>query len=747
MKISAIATLLLLAPVSGRFFRAGGLKRILLEDSETPSARLTVELDADEGIDLGASGGEDPGLNFPLESEGASFGLEAAFGSDTPTYAPTNAPCSICGEGYLVTRPDDKAPVPGEPTCGILQFSAESGDFTPAQCAELLTKELSDACGCEEDVAYEMSAATSGQGTNTPPMAQQENIGQAKVPCSICADGFMVTKPNVAGVDPDDLAITCGDIESAAKKAKFTRDECTALKAMESLSVDCRCADVHQDGMTQQDYLDQAEDHFTQQESVGQERNTPPMAEQKYIGQVKDTSPDPSCSICRDGYVVTNWAALVDGEEGHTCDTLLSAIANGELTPTQCVDLFPEDLSVTCGCEEDVAYEMSEATSGQETNTSITVSCSICADGFMVTKPNVAGVDPDNLADLAITCGDIESAAKKAEFTRDECAALKTMEGLSVTCGCAEDGESHIGIRQPGQSGTEGVSDRSNYKGAIAQGMATSTKADQGPIASSIDGTGCSIGVEIKCIPPTDSEFDTCDDHLTPVLDECDSAPTQLLFKFRGGICDKYEGPQDTNLYMCDDFGSGPATVIGESNYIEAMPPRKVGEPYFSGPVIVGENFVMKAREGGPLEEEILVLVYEDETKTTILQMLVFHTTCDVDLNLDERYGTLKLVGFTDKDLEANMIKTVAYEVTIKNLSNGEFTIEHVVNIADGMKDLLGDGNTLKLGGGGEESIVEEFTVNLMVKRTIQTSVTVSGTQGLDQCVASGEMEIFIPGY
>ena len=545
MKISAIATLLLLAPVSGRFFRAGGLKRILLEDSETPSARLAVELDADEGIDLFPHRGEDPGLSFSLESEGASFGLEAAFGSDTPTYAPTNAPCSICGEGYLVTRPDDKAPVPGEPTCGILQFSAESGDFTPAQCAELLTKELSDACGCEEDVAYEMS----------------------------------------------------------------------------------------------------------------------------------------------------------------------------------------------------------EATSGQETNTSITVSCSICADGFMVTKPNVAGVDPDNLADLAITCGDIESAAKKAEFTRDECAALKTMEGLSVTCGCAEDGESHIGIRQPGQSGTEGVSDRSNYKGAIAQGMATSTKADQGPIASSIDGTGCSIGVEIKCIPPTDSEFDTCDDHLTPVLDECDSAPTQLLFKFRGGICDKYEGPQDTNLYMCDDFGSGPATVIGESNYIEAMPPRKVGEPYFSGPVIVGENFVMKAREGGPLEEEILVLVYEDETKTTILQMLVFHTTCDVDLNLDERYGTLKLVGFTDKDLEANMIKTVAYEVTIKNLSNGEFTIEHVVNIADGMKDLLGDGNTLKLGGGGEESIVEEFTVNLMVKRTIQTSVTVSGTQGLDQCVASGEMEIFIPGY
>ena len=638
MKISAIATLLLLAPVSGRFFRAGGLKRILLEDSETPSARLAVELDADEGIDLFPHRGEDPGLSFSLESEGASFGLEAAFGSDTPTYAPTNAPCSICGEGYLVTRPDDKAPVPGEPTCGILQFSAESGDFTPAQCAELLTKELSDACGCEEDVAYEMSAATSGQGTNTPPMAQQENIGQAKVPCSICEDGFMVTKPNVAGIDPDDLVITCGEIESAANEAEFTRDECAALKAMDSLSVECRCADIHEGGMTQQDFLDQAEDHFAQK----------------------------------------------------------------------------------------------------------TVSCSICADGFMVTNPMVAGIDPD---DLDITCGVLESAAQKSDFTPEECAAMQAMEELSVTCGCAEDGENHIGIRQPGQSGTGGVSDRSNYKGAIDQGTATSTKADQGPIASSIDGTGCSIGVEIKCIPPTDSEFDTCDDHLTPVLDECDSAPTQLLFKFRGGICDKYEGPQDTNLYMCDDFGSGPATVIGESNYIEAMPPRKVGEPYFSGPVIVGENFVMKAREGGPLEEEILVLVYEDETKTTILQMLVFHTTCDVDLNLDERYGTLKLVGFTDKDLEANMIKTVAYEVTIKNLSNGEFTIEHVVNIADGMKDLLGDGNTLKLGGGGEESIVEEFTVNLMVKRTIQTSVTVSGTQGLDQCVASGEMEIFIPGY
>ena len=136
-------------------------------------------MDADEGIILGAPGVQDSGVDFRLEGEGASLGAEAAFGLDTPTNTPC---CSICGEGYLVTRLDNEAPVLGATKCGLFQLSAESGDFTPIQCADLLTEELSDSCGCEEDVAYKMSAATSGQETNTP----------ITVSCSICGDGFVV---------------------------------------------------------------------------------------------------------------------------------------------------------------------------------------------------------------------------------------------------------------------------------------------------------------------------------------------------------------------------------------------------------------------------------------------------------------------------------------------------------------------------------------------------------------------------
>lgn len=261
---------------------------------------------------------------------------------------------------------------------------------------------------------------------------------------------------------------------------------------------------------------------------------------------------------------------------------------------------------------------------------------------------------------------------------------------------------------------------------------------------------GCGLSVNIKCLPEDGSDGTSCDVLPFEEVPECDVQPHQLIFTFKGGICNTYMSPQDHIRFMCQDFGSGPAMSKSETNYIEAMPPRKVGDLYFEGTVQVGDKFTVVDTEveGDPIDEEILVLVYEDDTKVNLLQMMVFHTKCEDDLDLGDRYGSLALTAFANEDGEASVYKNVTYEVTVKNTGTNPIRIQHALSIADNeAKDMFAGMGGPLIGAGGEEAIMQVMEIDPTHGRTVSTSVTISGhDDNLSTCAAFDEMLIAIPG-
>lgn len=270
---------------------------------------------------------------------------------------------------------------------------------------------------------------------------------------------------------------------------------------------------------------------------------------------------------------------------------------------------------------------------------------------------------------------------------------------------------------------------------------------------------GCMLQVDMSCLPPLSDDDDgdnetktssSCEEHLVPEYTTCDSGPTELVFKFNGGICNNYNQPQDAALYFCQDFGEGPAFGLSETNYIEALPPRKVGDVYFEGQVSVGDTF--RAQDtlgnGGILDEEILVMVYADSTKEVILQIMVFHTKCQADLTLGDKYGSLQLMSFTnDAAGTPTMYMNITYQVTITNMGSDLVHIGHVITIEDQMaKDLLGGNKGPILEAGGSESVQQNMLIDLTHARTLSTSATISGRDDrLNTCAGFGVMQTIIP--
>ena len=304
------------------------------------------------------------------------------------------------------------------------------------------------------------------------------------------------------------------------------------------------------------------------------------------------------------------------------------------------------------------------------------------------------------------------------------------------------------------------------------------------------DVPGCEIEVEVKCfiVPPPAAERRlimqngvrpvkpvSCDEALSkhePIA--CEKEPTALEFKFAGGRCESSKHSQED--FFCKDFGDeGDVTDSETVNYIEVMSPRKVGALYFEGSLSVGETFVVKKggvdEEGGdrkdrrhlimqngvrggepldeePLDGELMVLTYADDSKEELLQILLFHTECNGDLSLGDKYGSLHLMAFTNGDTSADMYMDLQFEVSIANVGKGQIHIEHVQTILDqDSKDLLDDGQILKLAAGDEESIVEGVTIDVMHPRIIESSATISRRdKGGNDCASFAVMTLKVQG-
>ncbi|NNF63452.1 MAG: hypothetical protein HKN07_04260 [Acidimicrobiia bacterium] len=163
---------------------------------------------------------------------------------------------------------------------------------------------------------------------------------------------------------------------------------------------------------------------------------------------------------------------------------------------------------------------------------------------------------------------------------------------------------------------------------------------------------------------PVDSNGDP-----TGAPDVVDDDPSHYIATFPpGDVCDTTGKPQILHLVYTGDGDdatshsqdSGKVSVTGDPMDADPVhiivtdkedPNDDKAKIFFDDVVALGDDFnadsMMADKDEFP--SATFVFIY-DETETTLLQSIEFHTSCSQPLNLGDQFGAIQFIGLTDKD-------------------------------------------------------------------------------------------------
>ena len=129
-----------------------------------------------------------------------------------------------------------------------------------------------------------------------------------------------------------------------------------------------------------------------------------------------------------------------------------------------------------------------------------------------------------------------------------------------------------------------------------------------------------------------------------PGADLCDTCDKPAMLKM------EYTGSDNTNNSQGEKKSTVAGTVNGaEKVFIIASEKENGGgKEWFSGEVQINHDFVLNATDS-KFGSTTYVTVKAAESGAT-LQMIKLHTSCSVPLSENDQWGSMKLVGYTDKD-------------------------------------------------------------------------------------------------
>ena len=124
--------------------------------------------------------------------------------------------------------------------------------------------------------------------------------------------------------------------------------------------------------------------------------------------------------------------------------------------------------------------------------------------------------------------------------------------------------------------------------------------------------------------------------------------------RYLGGTCPAdptFGNTQEAGKVTCDDFDPipDPVFIVATDKNQEKL--------WFSGEVKVGGEFDIDAtngvdKKGKPktkLDAETFVFIYDQEGGT-LLQKIMFHTSCSQPLKVEDIFGTLELTVFVPEN-------------------------------------------------------------------------------------------------
>lgn len=245
----------------------------------------------------------------------------------------------------------------------------------------------------------------------------------------------------------------------------------------------------------------------------------------------------------------------------------------------------------------------------------------------------------------------------------------------------------------------------------------------------------CEISVKVTC-ETSDGTVNDCNDIPVPTT-LCDDNPFALKFKFNGGDCEQSSNLQPSSVFSCQDFNGGPPRLAGEQSYIVVTGTDEMSIAYFSGFVTVGDAFLVDD-SGNNLADGMNITIYssDDTRPETILQTTIFDSSCDINLFLKDRFGSVELIMFINVQQGAvSCDSNVTFVYTVENMSegSGDTTLQTLesetnigpLNLTDEVRNvIIAPGNSVSF----ERSVILDLSIS--TQYTVKTVVTGLSPQG-----------------
>jgi hypothetical protein len=227
----------------------------------------------------------------------------------------------------------------------------------------------------------------------------------------------------------------------------------------------------------------------------------------------------------------------------------------------------------------------------------------------------------------------------------------------------------------------------------------------------------------------------------------CTERPNSIALLYNGGDCRQSDNLQP-QAFLCEDYNGGPPDTKGSVSYVVVTDVLDKNITYFRGFVEVGEIYRLH-NNGTTFESDQNISIYRSDITTfeNLLQTVVYHTSCAINLELNDVFGASQLVEYNNT-IQGNVtvFVPVVFDIRIKlgSISDAAFlnslTVRTNLDIQELTLSEYIANQTLQPGG-----IISvnktQFTLDLSRRHTYTLTAAIVGTSfpGGSKCSGIGK--------
>jgi len=241
----------------------------------------------------------------------------------------------------------------------------------------------------------------------------------------------------------------------------------------------------------------------------------------------------------------------------------------------------------------------------------------------------------------------------------------------------------------------------------------------------------------------------------TPFLGfiECLERPTGATMLYNGGGCDQSDNSQPLK-FTCQDMNGGPPTELGAESYIIVTDIKGDGITYFEGLVAVDSLYSLNDN-GDRFAADMFIMIYTPD-RTTLLQLVQYHSSCSQNLELKNRFGASQLVEFFNELqglVSCFASYTLAFTINLPITATDRIeltSLTAMTSFTGGTFDLTNQvaGQVIGLGSPGVVVTLEDIPIDATVRELYTIIYNVEGIRVTNGEICTGMETISIEiGY